>query len=204
MTPDDYMAAARVPETLAPQTFGLWEIRRRSVLAPIEERMVGWDRHTLLFRHTDGTIHLEFGECVMEDSLSELRQHLPIWIAGRGRVLVTGLGLGCVVRGLLAKPEVEAIDVIEIDRGILDAVGEEFAGDGRVNLIHGDALAYPVNGSRWDFAWHDIWVEPTAAHHLQVYHIELIGRFMGACGQQGAWKLPRFISRLKPEIAGLR
>jgi spermidine synthase len=51
----------------------------------------------------------------MEDTLSELRRHTPIFMRAKGRLLVTGLGLG-VVRGLLAKPEVEHIDVVEIDR----------------------------------------------------------------------------------------
>jgi hypothetical protein len=37
--------------------------------------------------------------------------------------------LGCVVRGLLSKPEVERIDVVEIDGDILRVVGKEFRGD---------------------------------------------------------------------------
>jgi hypothetical protein len=55
----------------------------------------------------DGRVY----EVVMEDSPRELRRHLPIWMHAHGRVLVTGLGLGCVVRGLLASPHVEYIDV---------------------------------------------------------------------------------------------
>lgn len=197
MTPHDYLATARVPPSLKDQTFGPWDIQRQLTYTRFE--FAG------LFRHTYATIHLGLGECVMEDSPTELRQHLPIWLRGHGRVLVTGMGLGCVVRGLLANPDVEHIDVIEIDRRILDAVGPEFAGDDRVGLIHGDALAHPINGERWDFAWHDIWIDETETdRNLQFFHVELIGHFMSACGQQGAWKLPRFISRLAPKTAGLR
>ena len=103
--------------------------------------------------------------------------------------------------------------MIEIDRGILDAIGPEFAGSGenaddRVNLIEGDALTYPINGRDcWDCAWHDIWADESAgAPNLQVLHAELIARFMPAVrGQQGAWKLPRFIARRAPNnVAGLR
>ena len=204
MKPADYLSAARCPPSLKPQYFGLWEIKRMTPCMSGWRGRVGWDSYTVLWRWTEATIHLGPGEVVMEDSIVELRQHLPIWLRGRGRVLITGLGLGCVVRGLLANPDVEHIDVIEIDRGILDVIGPEFADEARVNLIHGDALEHPVNGERWDFAWHDIWVDPAGGRDLQCFHAELIARFMPVCGPQGAWKLPRFMARLAPAIAGLR
>ena len=128
----------------------------------------------------------------MEDSAFELRKHLPIWMAARGRVLVTGLGLGCVVRGLLAKPEVEQIDVVEIDDDILRVVGPEFAKDPRVTLHHGDALEIDLAG-RFDFAWHDLWTEGDGLHQL---HVALLMRFSNRCGPQGAWAFPRFAARL--------
>lgn len=205
MSPDGYLRAARVPTSVRSQKFGLWEIGRITPRMSSHRADAGWDQYTALYRYTEATIHHHIpGEIVMEDSKPELRQHLPIWLKGRGCILVTGLGLGCVVRGLLANPDVERIDVIEIDRGILDAIGPEFAGEGRVNLIHGDALEHPVNGERWDFAWHDIWVDEACGRDLQLFHADLIARFMPVCGPQGAWKLPRFMSRLAPAVAGLR
>ncbi len=213
MTPDAYLRAARCPATLEAQKFGLWEIWRAPMVPSLSRCSSLRIWTAALFRYTEATIHLESpGEVVMEDSLGELRQHLPIWLRAHGRVLVTGLGLGCVVRGLLANPRVERIDVIEIDRDICDVIGPEFAGSGensddRVNLIEGDALTYPINvRDRWDCAWHDIWVDESAgAPNLQVFHAELITRFMPAVrGQQGAWKLPRFIARRAPTVAGLR
>ena len=203
-SPETYLRAARCPLSLKPQTFGLWEIKRMTPCLSSWADAVGWDSYTVLWRWTEATMHLAPGEVVMEDSRPELRQHLPIWLKGHGRILVTGLGLGCVVRGLLANPDVERIDVIEIDRGILDVIGPEFAGEGRVNLIHGDALEYPINGERWDFAWHDIWVDEACGRDLQLFHADLIAKFMSVCGPQGAWKLPRFMARLAPAISGLR
>lgn len=61
---------------------------------------------------------------------------------GRPRARVTGLGRGCVVRGLLARPQVEHIDVVEIDVGVLDMVGPSFAGEPRLMIHQGDALTY--------------------------------------------------------------
>lgn len=209
MTPRDYIAAARVPHALRPQTFGLWTIQRlparvavtsesaKNVEISMGPRLVGFPDYTLLRRHT---LACEMGkptEVVMEDSRRELRKHLPIWLAARGRVLVTGLGLGCVVRGLLAKPEVEHVDVVEIDGGILRVVGAEFRDSNRVTLIHGDALETTLSpGSRWDFAWHDLWVEGDG---LQLLHAELFHRFRDRCGPQGAWAFPRHFARLYAE-----
>ncbi len=105
---------------------------------------------------------------------------------------MTGLGLGCVVRGLFAKPEVEQIDVVEIDDGILRVIGPEFDKDPRVNLHHGDALEIELDG-RFDFAWHDLWSEDDG---LAKMHVALFKRFAKRCGPQRAWAFPRFAARL--------
>lgn len=192
MTPQDFMQAARVPETLKPQSFGdFWTIARRKV-SDREIGIVGWPTQTLLHKLTWASLHIEPGEVVMEDSSRELRKHLPIWLAAKGRVLVTGLGLGCVVRGLLASPSVEHIDVVELDKDILRVVGEEFKGTRRVSLHHGDALKIDIPGD-WDFAWHDLWVDGS---HLQRLHAQLFLRYRDRAKHQGAWAFPRHISRL--------
>lgn len=198
MSPADYLQAARVPATVAPQTFGLWTIERRlakdSILGELD--LVGADDYTLLRRMTDATLH-RGGEIVMEDSRRELSKHLPIWLAARGRVLKTGLGLGCVVRGLLANPAVEHVDVVEIDVGIVRVIGAEFAGDPRVTIHHADALTWDFGDRRWDFAWHDIWTEGNDG--LQALHAKLMKRFWPVVGdRQGAWQFPRQVLRALP------
>ena len=199
MTPRDFILAARVPQTLAPQSFGWWEIVRKdtSKLIPIFTKWVGFDSMTLLHRLTLATMHKPPGEVVMEDSLRELRRHLPIWLRARGKVLVTGLGLGCVVRGLLASDHVEQVTVIEIDEGILRVVGKEFEGNARVRLIHGDAFTVEL-GEQFDFAWHDIHAMDDDSPHLDVLHTRLLMRFHRQCAIQGAWQLPRFFKRGAP------
>jgi hypothetical protein len=135
-------------------------------------------------------------EIVMEDSRPELARHLPIWKAARGRVLISGLGLGCVVRGLLTKPSVEHIDVVELDPWIIEVVGPEFAGDPRVSIHQGDALTFewPAD-ARWDFAWHDI-VANAKEVHLQKLHTQLIMKFADRVKRQGAWNWPREFRKL--------
>ncbi len=201
-----YIRAARVPLTVAPQEFGLWAIRRRYVMdgmtpearAMFKLMLGGFDHQTVLHRMTEEKMHRtpEGWEVVMEDSAQELRQHLPIWIHGHGRILVTGLGLGCVVRGLLAKPSVSMIDVVELDAAILRIIGAEFEHNPRVRLHHGDALTLEWSpGTAWDFAWHDLWVEGDG---LQALHAKLFYRFRDMTPRQGAWAFPRRLKRALP------
>lgn len=204
MTPQDFLDAARVPRHLypAPQKFGLWTLERIAsqgqLISPGSQammfEMVGYPDYTLL-RHY--TLACEMGkpaEIVMEDSARELRKHLPIWMAARGRVLITGLGLGCVVRGLLANQDVDEIDVVEFDENILAVVGPEFARNPRVNLHAGDALTISFRDDvRWDYGWHDLWCDGEGLHSM---HIRLLMKFRWRCGPQGAWAFPRYFGKV--------
>jgi hypothetical protein len=201
MTPHDYIAAARVPKAVQPKTFGPWSIERipagGQIINPrqkaMHEALVGFPDYTLL-RHY--TLACEMGapaEIVMEDSVVELSKHLPIWITARGSVLVTGLGLGCVVRGLLANSRVEHITVVEKCPYILGEIGPEFWNDPRVAVRLEDALQYRPE-RKFDFAWHDL--HSFDERHLQSMHAELIVRHSRSCKYQGAWGFPRFLSKL--------
>ena len=187
----------RVPPEMPPSgPFGLWNVRRDRV--PDRETR-GWGAvrlQTSLLRATAATLHID-GETVMEDSAREISRHLPILMRASGTVLVSGLGLGCVVRGLAKKPEVEHIDVIELDSLILDRMGPEFATNPKVHLHHGDAFKIKWGRRKWDYAWHDIWSENEP---LSLLHTRLILQYRRRVRiMQGAWMLERFVKRLLPE-----
>lgn len=192
---DPLLRAMRCPDTVPCGDFGPWTIERH-VLAPDSPLAVrGWPSQTVLSRHTIATLHEARGEIVMEDGPLELSRHLPILMRARGRVLVTGLGLGCVLRGLLAIFNVTSIDVVEVDEHILLTIGPEFLDNPRVHLHRGDALSIHWDaGTRWDYAWHDIW-SPNGGADLQFMHVQLLARYRDRCGPQGAWQLPRVIKR---------
>jgi hypothetical protein len=200
------LEAARVPAKLPSQRFGRWQILRQQAPAEGGPRIAWFGTHvwpeiTALRRFSDANVHVG-GDVVMEDGAVELRRHLPIWLNARGRVLVTGLGLGCVVRGLLASPRVEHVDVIEIDEGIMRTVGVEFAADPRVTLHLDDALTWePPRGARWDVAWHDIHSD-NGFGALQVLHAALLIRFGDRVARQGAWGFPREFKRWVPGLLG--
>jgi len=202
----DAIAAMRVPDHWfnEKEEFFPWTIKRHKVSLALCSK-VGFWTYTTLQRISEASLHLEGGEVVMEDGLPELRKHLPIVLEAQGRVLVTGLGLGCVVRGLLANPAVEHIDVVELDEDIIRFVGIWFADEPRVTIHQGDALKieWPEE-QRWDYAWHDIWCPSGSA--LQLLHGELMHRYADMVPRQGAWAFPRVFKRIwpKPLIGGPR
>lgn len=106
------------------------------------------------------------GYVVMSDTPDELRDHAVLARVG-GRVIVNGLGLGCGVRMALADhhrydgtviPGATHIDVVEISEDVIALTGPTFDDDPRVVIHHADAftMTWPT-GTRWDFAWHDVW-----------------------------------------------
>lgn len=193
LAPIDFINAARVPDHIQAQEFFPWSIVRRK--SP-DIGLLGFETQTLLCRWNWASLHQEHGEIVMDDSLPELRRHLPIWMAAKGRVLKTGLGLGCVVRGLLIKPEVEHIDVVEIDERIITICGAEFADNPRVTIHHADAHEFDFHGLSWDYIWHDIH-DNEEREHLTLQHARLMIRFMEVVPirHQGAWAFPREAKR---------
>ena len=156
---------------------------------------------TALRRLTGSMMHLG-GEVVMEDSPFELRSHLNFMLRAHGRVLVTGLGLGCVVRGLLASPAVEFVICVEKSRSVLELV-EPFMPKDRVEIINADALVWTQQDDRvFDCAWHDIWADrDNGDPHLSRFHVELLANCREKVAFQGAWDLPRWV---KKRFAGLR
>jgi hypothetical protein len=183
------MRADAIPESMS----GLWSIQRLPCfdVPGIADPVLC----THLFRVTEATLHLPHGECVMVDHRQELRSHLNFIIQASGRVLVSGLGLGCVVRGLLAKQTITRIDVIERDPAVLTMVAPWMPTDKRLRIHEGDATCYSYDLD-WHYAWHDLWSDESAGDpHLQVQHMRAIVHFYDQVKWQGAWRLPRWTLR---------
>jgi tetratricopeptide (TPR) repeat protein len=84
--------------------------------------------------------------------------HLPLFLHARPRkVLVVGIGSGSTVGAVLAHPEVESVDVIEISREVIEAsklfarVNGRYWEDARVRISHEDAKTFmQLCGERYD------------------------------------------------------
>ena len=237
MTREDYLQAMRVPDWLTPCAFGLWQID--CIASPAQGLMkkrsaghgeegpelepVGWPTYTMLRKHTVASLNRDLGEVVMEDSRRELMQHLPICFEASGSVLVTGLGLGCVVRGLLANRSVTHIDVVEQDKDIIAHVRDTVeggcfkawrtAGVPTLTIHHREAMEFAQCAVRdrrcWDYAWHDLFVDADSETEdcLSLVHMKLVKVLQDNVRRQGAWglqrKLRRRLRRMGLELIGL-
>lgn len=163
----------------------IWMVKAGKMKEPLPVGHFTW-----LYCRNMATMMEKHGEVVMNDFPDELRKHLQFIMRASGKVLVGGLGLGCVVRGLLARGRVESIDVVERSQSVLDLC-EASVADPRVRIQKRDAINGFIKGGPWDFAWWDLH-SADGEPHLQVSHMQLFGMFHGRVRkQQGAWAMPR-------------
>jgi hypothetical protein len=128
------------------------------------------------------------GALWMSDSPDEVHDHAaPFHEAQRrgGRVLINGLGAGLILGGLLKLPNVEHIDVVEIDERIIRLIGPHYA-DPRVRIHHADAheIRWPA-GTRWNVVWHDIWLDLTAENLPSMHRLHR--RYGSRADWQASW-----------------
>jgi hypothetical protein len=124
----------------------------------------------------------------MSDTDAEKRDHMPALrqIAGwrAERVLINGLGLGMVLKAALTLDHVKHVDVVEIDKRVIELVGAHYARDPRVQLHHADAYEQTSRwprGTRWDVAWSDIWPD------ICVDNLEGMVKLRRSYGRRTGW-----------------
>mgnify|MGYP001607149108 CR=1 FL=1 len=149
---------------LQPATLGAIEIERHEVTK--EEADFARMRASFAFgggRYVPAGIYTGLkrnGQLWMSDTPDEIGDFIPVVLDASGDVLVTGLGLGCVVTSLLANPDVKTVTVIDIDAEVCSLVGGQclaIYGD-RLRILCADVFTYrPAKGERYDLAYHDIW-----------------------------------------------
>lgn len=94
---------------------------------------------------------------VMSDTPAEMHDHRDPVDFARGSCLLSGLGLGMVLKNILLKPYVTDVTVIEVSQDLIDLISPFYI-DPRVTIICADALAYrPPRGKHYNMVWHDIW-----------------------------------------------
>jgi len=94
---------------------------------------------------------------IMSNTPAEMRDQSHFIHKAKGRVLINGLGLGCVLAEVLKK-DIESVTVIEASEDVIKLVAPFFKDDPRVEIIHTDAYEWkPPKGVRYNAVWHDIW-----------------------------------------------
>lgn len=128
----------------------------------------------------------------MSDTPAEILDHWPaidqIRKPTTKRVLINGLGLGMIVKHALSQPHVEHVDVVEIDKRVIELAGPTYTSDDRVHVHRADAFDQSVEWPRhshWDVVWHDIWRDLDVDN---LPHMARLGRsYGGRSTWQGAW-----------------
>lgn len=137
--------------------------------------------YTGLFRRTPSPRGF-WEELVMSDTPDELWDHYKAYQQATGRVLINGLGLGCLLKGVLTKPEVTHVDVVEIDQNLIDLVGPYY-NDTRTHFYCHDALSIKwPKGTKWDVAWHDIW------DNICLDNLETMAQLHRMYGRRAKWQ----------------
>ncbi len=176
--------ASAVPEG----TSGAWAVQCFTVsedeakFDALRSAMHGDSRHTPPGTYTKLVCN---GHVVMSDTPDELRDFRYFVHRACGSVLINGLGLGCVVQALLAKPEVSEVTVVEISQDVINLVSPTLC-DPRLTIICADAYEWqPPKGKRWNFVWHDIWTD------LCTDNLALMGKlhrkYGRRCDMQESW-----------------
>jgi hypothetical protein len=137
---------------------------------------------------------------VMSDTPAEILEHGTALNDATGRVLITGLGLGCLPHALLSRDDVTRIDIVEIDPDVIALTGPHLR-DPRVHIHQASALAIPElfeRGTRFDYVWHDIWThvssknldDATAEHGISYRRLKRLCAEHLDVGATDAWALP--------------
>lgn len=97
---------------------------------------------------------------VMPIDEHEYKQHIPLWLNARGRVLILGLGIGFCLPNLLYNKKVESITIVEKYPEVINLF-EVHRPDlaEQVNIICADAMTYKPK-SKFDTIWPDTFGEP--------------------------------------------
>jgi hypothetical protein len=138
--------------------------------------------------------HLHDGRKLwMSDTQAELMDHLE---AARQmsnpaveRVLIHGLGLGCVVNVALSFPHIRHIDVVEYDWRVIRLVGQQLPrklGQSTLMIHQGDAYTMEwAESDYWDVVWHDIWPDLSTTNLIGMHR--LYEGFRDRAAWQGFW-----------------
>lgn len=183
---------------------GLWYIRKDTFSKPMpgvrgkDKLILDPGTYTYLRRLTDSSIfNSPPGELVMEDSIHELRSHLNFMVKAHGEVLITGLGLGCVVRGVLANPNVRSVTCIEKSKDVL-ALVRPYMDNENLTIIQANALNWTADNRRnFDCAWHDLWVNNDEDKtSLDLLHAQLVMNCIDFVKWQCAWNIDRTVKKM--------
>ena len=128
----------------------------------------------------------------MTDTPAELNDAYDLLRLAEGHVLISGLGIGMIPRALLmdrfnAFP-VEHITILEKEPDVIKLVAPSLR-EMPITVIEADAFTWePPAGTKFDWAWHDIWPEMCADYKPEMKRLRMhYRRFMTRPRRQLCW-----------------
>jgi hypothetical protein len=139
------------------------------------------------------------GTLMMTDTQMERITNSELLRRAHGRVLIGGLGLGMVVHGIMKKPEVAHVTVIEKYQDVVDLVMPTLKKYGRrVTIITADILEWaPPKGEKWDTIYMDIWPDVCEDNLPEMAKLSrrLSPRLNRPGGWMGGWRIEELRDR---------
>jgi len=123
------------------------------------------------------------GKPISNNDPVTLPAHKHIIKKARGRVLVSGLGLGNSLHELLKKDNVSEVVIIEKEQDIIDLVSPSFS-DPRVKIEQGDIFQFEPS-KHFDCIYHAIWNTEKETRAAVQVRKELKAKFASFCD---AWQ----------------
>ena len=138
-----------------------------------------YDEYTFL-------IHDVYGP-IMQDTMSEYREHEALWSGATGDVLIAGLGIGFVNQKLIDNPNVTSITIVEKNKDVIDLVWPYCPKNQSFTLVHADIETWtPPQRSHWNYAWFDSWGGDNQMN-LTDYQQFITNKYQPYCDSIGVW-----------------
>ena len=123
------------------------------------------------------------GKPIADNDPEKLTVHKVFFKNAKGRVLISGLGVGNSLHEVLKNNNVESITIVEHEQDIINLVGKSFK-DSRVKIIHDDIFKYNPK-EKFDCIYHAIWSNKKEALAAAPVRKKLKKKFAPFCSWQG-------------------
>lgn len=164
---------------------GNWSVRRTVVEGDENIWLANGmypDSHYLIPNKIYTGLYLQNGDQeqrVMFDEPKEIKEAQRAYNKAKGDVLITGLGLGMVAMWIASKPKVKSVHVIENSSDVMKLVASHLSSP-KIEIMKADAFTYKSE-QRYDFIWHDCWLEVPE-------HVEQLYKQYEGFGPQDHWQ----------------
>lgn len=123
-----------------------------------------------IWKDKNGTFYFKQGKYILNDEEYLNFANTDIKDVIDKNVLVAGLGLGIVPQWLAKRRN--KVDVIEIDKELIQAVTFYDYLDDKINIYWGDIFVYPAKKEKYDLAFIDVWWNEKDKTKIQIDLIE--------------------------------